>query len=131
MIRQHFYVEHYWKVIIYYNWNGDFSFPVFKELKSIGFPSKNIEEIFYELKSGNAKAVTCSNLYYHTSIILLSPHTSSQDYLDSIVHEAEHVKQAMLKAYRVEDRGELPAYTIGYLISRMYPVFKSIICNCR
>ena len=129
MIRQQFYVEHYWKVIIYYNWNGDFFFPVFKELERIGFFPEDIEEIFYELESKNAKAVTCSNLYYHTSIILLSPHTSPQDYLDSIVHEAEHVKQAMLEAYQVEDRGEPPAYTIGYLISRMYPVFKNIICE--
>lgn len=129
MIRQQFYVEHYWKVIIYYDWNGDFSFPVFRELKSIGFPSEDIEDIFYELKSGNAKAVTCSNSYYHTSIVLLSPHTSPQDYLDSIVHEAEHVKQAMLEAYQVEDRGEPPAYTIGYLISQMYPLIKTIICK--
>ncbi len=35
------------------------------------------------------------------------------DYINSIVHEAEHIKQAMLKAYRVEDKGEPPAYTIG------------------
>lgn len=128
MIRQQFYVEHYWKVIIYYNWNDDFFFPVFKELKRIGFLSKEIKKIFHALKN-NAKAVTCSNIEYHKSITLFNPHPSPQDYLDSIVHEAEHVKQAMLEAYQVEDKGEPPAYTIGYLLSQMYPVFKDIICG--
>ena len=128
MIRQQFYVEHYWKVIIYYNWNDDFFTMTAKELSAIGFPVRAIREIFYEMRY-NVKAVTCSNGWYHTSIILFNSHTSPQDYLDSIVHEAEHVKQAMLRAYRVEDRGEPPAYTIGYLVSRMYPVFRNIICD--
>ena len=40
-----------------------------------------------------------------------------------MMHEAVHIKQAMLRAYNVEDVGEAPAYTIGYLISQMYQVF--------
>ena len=130
MIRQLFYVKHYWKVLVFYDVSQDFFDMITRELAAIGFPEKDIEEIFYEMKY-SAKAVTCSNILYHTSIVLFNSHTSSQDYLDSIVHEAEHVKQAMLEAYQIEDRGEPPAYTIGYLISRMYPIFKSIICNCR
>lgn len=128
MIRQQFHVEHYWKVLVFYDVSQGF-FPIVKEeLSAIGFPARAIMEIFYELRH-NAKAVTCSNGWYHTSIIIFNPHTSPQDYLDSIVHEAEHVKQAMLKAYHVEDKGEPPAYTIGYLISQMYPVLKKFICR--
>jgi hypothetical protein len=33
----------------------------------------------------------------------------------------------MLYAYEVEDAGEPPAYTIGYLVMRMYGVFKNIV----
>lgn len=33
--------------------------------------------------------------------------------------EAEHIKQHMLKAYNVDDFGEAPAYTIGYLVMMM------------
>ena len=129
MIRQLFYVRHYWGVLVFYNVSQDFFTMIAKELSVIGFPRKAIREIFHELRY-NAKAVTCSNIKYHKSIILFNPHSSPQDYLDSIVHEAEHVKQAMLDAYQVEDKGEPPAYTIGYLISRMYPVFRNILCNC-
>lgn len=126
MIRQQFHVEHYWKVVVYYSWDNGFSFPVARELSAIGFPIRAIREIFHELRY-NAKAVTCSNGRYHTSIVIFNPHTSPQDYLDSIVHEAEHVKQAMLRAYWVEDEGEPPAYTIGYLVYKMYPVFKKFM----
>ena len=129
MVRQHFYVKHYWEVIVYYDLNFDLFNSVEEELLDIDFPLTKIDEIYYWLWSGYAKAITCSNIEYHKSIILLPPHTSPQDYLDSIVHEAEHVKQAMLEAYKIEDRGEPPAYTIGYLINRMYPIFKNLICK--
>ena len=129
MIRQHFYVEHYWEVIVFYDLDFDLFNIIGDELLDIGFPLKDTDKLYYQLESGYAKAVTCSNLMYHKSIILLPPHTSPKDYLDSIVHEAEHVKQAMLEAYQVEDKGEPPAYTIGYLISRMYPVFRDIVCG--
>ena len=129
MIRQQFYVEHYWEVVVLYDLDYSLFYYVKPEVLSIGFSEEEADDIFYQLESGNAKAVTCSNIKHHKSIILLSPHISPQDYLDSIVHEAEHVKQAMLRAYRVEDRGEPPAYTIGYLVSRMYPVFSNIICG--
>ena len=45
------------------------------------------------------------------------------------MHEAVHIKQAMLKAYRVEDKGETPAYTMGYLVGRMWEVFSQNIYN--
>ena len=46
-------------------------------------------------------------------------HKTIEDYINSIVHEAEHVKQAMLKAYKVDDSGEPPAYTIGFIVMKM------------
>ena len=46
-------------------------------------------------------------------------HSDKYDYINSIVHEAEHIKQHMLKAYNVDDFGEAPAYTIGYLVMMM------------
>ena len=53
----------------------------------------------------------------------------NQSYNNSIVHEAEHIKQAMLRTYEVEDEGEAPAYTIGYLVSQMWHVFKEMVCG--
>lgn len=69
--------------------------------------------------NNKAKAVTISSIDFKTSIVLFNNHKSYLDYINSIVHEAEHIKQAMLDAYNVEDFGEAPAYTIGYIASQM------------
>lgn len=127
MVRQQFDVDGYWKVIIYYDVGGGFFFPIFKELERIGFPVDDIREIYRQLKRGEAKAVTCSNGAFHTSIVIFNKHEDKYDYLNSLVHEAEHIKQAMLKTYMIEDKGEPPAYTIGYLVQRMWEVFRKLV----
>lgn len=129
MIKQQFNVRHYWKVIVYYSVDYNFLSMLAHELKHIGFSWKQVVSILYELKTGNARACTCSNLEKHISIVLFNSHKSKKDYINSIVHEAEHIKQAMLKAYHVEDEGEPPAYTIGYLVEKMYEGFKRLICE--
>ena len=79
--------------------------------------------------NNGAKAITCSSSKYHVSIVLFNSHISKADYINSIVHEAEHIKQAILNAYDVEDKGEDPAYTIGYVVMKMYEVFRMFICK--
>ena len=129
MVRQDIDVDGYWKVIVFYDVDFSLLYPVFEELRKIGFPVKDIQEIFRQLEKEQAKAVTCSNGAHHASVVLFGRHENKNDYLNSLVHEAEHVKQAMLKAYRVKDKGEPPAYTIGYLVSMMYPIFRNITCG--
>lgn len=122
MIKQVFDVDGFWKVIVY--WDIDFNFfdDVELELRMIGFLDENIKRVRKALESKEAKAVTCS--HQHTSIVIFNKHSILSDYVSSIVHEAEHVKQSILKAYRVEDIGEAPAYTIGYIVKNMWKVFR-------
>ena len=127
MIRQQFNVEYYWEVTVYYNLDCNLFYRVARELGNLGFSADSIAEVYWNMKTGYAKAVTCSNVHKHQSIVLFNPHLSEADYISSIVHEAEHVKQAMLFAYMVEDEGEPAAYTIGYLVMRMYEVFKDFL----
>ena len=129
MIRQDFYVEHYWKVTVFYDWNCDFLCEIVNELKSNEFSKDFIRKISYNIYVENVKAVTCSNMENRVSVVIFNNHKSDADYLNSIVHEAEHIKQAMLKAYKVKDAGEPPAYTVGYLVMRMYEVFRKMLCR--
>ena len=124
MIRQQFDVESYWKVIVWYHLDYNLFSSIAEELRSIDASVGMIWEIYSMMSRGKAKGVTYSNLKKHISIILFNKHSSLEDYVNSIVHEAEHVKQAMLEAYHVEDKGEPPAYTIGYLVMRMYEVYR-------
>ena len=118
MIKQLIDIDGYWKVIVYYNIDYNFFSDVAFELKAIGSPVEKIDDIYYNLRNG-AKAVTCSNFKSKTSIVIFNKHKSRYDYVNSIIHEAEHIKQHMLKAYRVSDEGEPPAYTIGYIAMKI------------
>ena len=62
------------------------------------------------------------NLYAHKEPKQMKTYLDSKnkyDYINSIVHEAEHVKQAMLAYYDIEDEGENAAYTIAYIATKM------------
>lgn len=118
MIKQLIDIDGYWEVIVYYNVNYNFFDDIAFELKAIGSPVERIDDVYYNLKY-EAKAVTCSNITKRISVVLFNYHKSRYDYINSIIHEAEHIKQHMLKAYNVADEGEPPAYTIGYIAMRM------------
>lgn len=127
MIKQVFPIENFWKVVVFYNMDYHFFNNAKQELINIGASNWAIDELYDMMFTGKAKAVTFSNLLEHTSIVIFNVHESKADYIDSIVHEAEHIKQAMLRAYDIEDRGEAPAYTIGYIVKKMYEVFRTLI----
>lgn len=127
MVRQEFDVKYYWKVIVYYNVDYSFFDSINKELIDAGFSGEPLAELWYTMTAGEAKAVTCSDINKHLSIVLFNKHSDRLDYLNSLVHEAEHVKQAMLEAYEVENSGEPPAHTIGYLVERMWKVFSKVV----
>ena len=130
MIKQVFDIEDYWKVVVFYNINYNLFNHVIKSLLYAGAGTEDIKEAYDMLRSGKAKAATYSNQSTHVSVVMFNPHESCYDYVNSVVHEAEHVKQAMLNAYDVEDSGEPPAYTIGHVVSQMYHVFGEIVCEC-
>lgn len=119
MIKQVFNVEYYWKVIVYYNVNYNLFNIIANTLKDIQCPNYIINEIYYYMKTHKAKAVTISNCKYKVSVLLFNKHSDYYDYINSAIHEAEHIKQALLKCYRIDDEGEAPAYTIGFLASKM------------
>ena len=127
MIKQVFDIENYWKVIVFWNIDYNFFDDVVLEMKMAGMEDNLINEVWDTMKSGEAKAVTCNNAEQCTSIVIFNPHSTKADYINSIVHEAEHIKQALFKAYMAEDAGEPPAYAVGYIVMRMYEIFKRFI----
>lgn len=127
MIRQEFYIEKYWKVIVYYNVDYDFFGSIRNELLMAGAPDKLVNEIKHTMHDKKVKGVTFSDELKHISIVLFNRHKSKGDYINTIVHEAEHVKQAVLHAYHVKDKEEDAAYTIGYIVMRMYDIVRYLI----
>lgn len=127
MIRQQIDVDGYWEVVVFYNVNYDLFYVVEEELRRMGGSKRTVDKIYRRMRSRKAKAMTYNDTAFHGSVVLFNRHHSVEDYISSLVHEAEHVKQGMLEAYQVEDKGEPPAYTIGYLVMRMWEVFSRLL----
>jgi hypothetical protein len=127
MIKQVFQIEHYWRVVVYYNIDCNSFSIVDKDLDSIGISKATINKIHKALRTKYAKAFTISNPKYKTTITGFAIHKDSNDYINSIVHEAEHIKQHILQYYKVKDTGERPAYTIGYIVMKMFDVFYNLL----
>lgn len=119
MIRRVFNIDNYWKVIVYYNVNYNFFNIISRELKYYGASNASIKRVYNKMSKCRAKGVTISFYEDRVSVVLFNTHKSYYDYINSIVHEAEHIKQAMLEYYLIDDKGEEPAYTIGYLAMKM------------
>lgn len=121
MVRQTFDIQNKWRVIVYWNIDYDFFDVIAQELYSFEASENTIKEIF-DTMTIEGKAFTYSS--NHTSIVGFNKHSNETDYLNSIVHEAEHIKQDILKEYDIEDKDETPAYLIGYIVMEMYKEFR-------
>lgn len=118
MIKRIINIANYWEVIVYYNIDYNFFNYIAKDLKSYSTPVENIRRIYYNMRT-TAKAFTYSNSYYRVSIVGFNIHSDKYDYINSIIHEAEHIKQAMFKYYNIKDEGENAAYTVAYIATKM------------
>ena len=126
MIKQVINVNNKWKVIVYYDIDYNLFPYINQELYKAGVTTKEIERIYNKMYSRKAKAFTISNFDNKISIVGFNTHKTRSDYINSIAHEAEHVKQAMLDYYGVDDADEPPAYTIGFLMMKILQVFDNL-----
>lgn len=124
MIKDIIDINGYWRVIVYFDIDYNSFDIIDDELDKFSTPLKERAAIFASL-STNAKAFTISFPKYKTSIVGFNKHNSYFDYLNSIIHESEHIKQSILYTYNVPDKGENPAYTVGYIAMRLIKSFIS------
>jgi hypothetical protein len=118
MIKRIINIDKYWKVIVYYNIDYNFFNSIAKTLKEYGSPLEKINRIYINMTT-TAKAFTLSNYKYKISIVGFNYHKNKYDYINSIIHESEHIKQSILYYYNIEDKGEYAAYTVAYIATKM------------
>lgn len=119
MIKRVVDINGYWKVIVYYDIDYNLFSIIANTLYSINCTKHQIETIYNNMFYKHSKAVTISSITKKVSVVLFNKHKNYNDYINSIVHESEHIKQSMLYAYNIEDYGEAPAYTVGYIASQL------------
>lgn len=99
MIRQDIDIEGYWKIIVVYD--------AFLGKMNTGF--------------------THTDFVKRRSIVGISPSTSQEQLLNTIVHEAKHVQSHICEYYNVDEKSEQAAYLIGYIVQNMHKVFTHML----
>lgn len=123
MVRQTFDIHDKWRVIVYWNIDYDFFETIARELYSLGASKSTVKGIYSTITTDGKAFTYCNG---HTSVVGFNNHHNEADYLNSIVHEAEHIKQAILEEYNIKDSDEAPAYLLGYVVMEMYKAFRNL-----
>lgn len=92
-------IDGYWKLIICYN--------AFLGQDNAGF--------------------THTDFRKRLSIVGIGRTTSKDEFINTIAHEAKHIQSHICQYYQVDEDSEDAAYLLGYIIMKMYQVFKEYI----
>lgn len=126
MIERHIDIDSYWEVVVFFDIDYDLFWIIGDKLSRSGCRPVEIDNIYRAMRS-NAKAFTYSNTDICISVIGFNRAWNRYELINSMIHEAEHVKQAALRSYKVDDEGEPPAYTVGYIASEMIKAYDKIL----
>ena len=61
------------------------------------------------------------------SIVGIGRTTSKEQFINTIAHEAKHIQSHICQYYQVDEDSEDAAYLLGYIVMKMYEVFKQYI----
>ena len=131
MIGQSFYIDKYdWQVVVLYEVSYNNKTYVINMLKQICEDEELIRKANYNLilRSYNT-GFTYSDLDKQRSIIVIGKTTSTREMVNTIVHEANHLKSHIATAYNIDEKGEEVCYLIGDIVKSMFRVFSKIICR--
>ena len=131
MIGQSFYIDKYdWQVVVLYEVSYNNKTYVINMLKQICEDEELIRKANYNLniRSYNT-GFTYSDLDKQRSIIVIGKTTSTREMVNTIVHEANHLKSHIATAYNIDEKGEEVCYLIGGIVKCMFNVFSKIICR--
>lgn len=131
MIGQSFYIDKYdWQVVVLYEVSYNNKGYIINMLRQICEDDKLIEKAKYNLnlRSYNT-GFTYSDLDKQRSLVVIGKTTSTKEIVNTIVHEANHLKSHIATAYNIDEKGEEVCYLIGEIVRTMFSVFSKIICS--
>ena len=131
MIGQKFYIDKYdWQVIVLYEVgysNKDYVIDMLRQIC-------NNENVMNQAKDNlnldkYNTGFTYSDLDEQCSLMVIGKTSSSRETVNTIVHEANHLKSHIATKYNIDEKGEEVCYLIGGIVRTMFKVFSKIICS--
>lgn len=112
-----------WNILVYYN-VGKKDFKEIKEsLIQLDCSKEDIKEALHVLQRKNT-GCTFTNTEKMMSLICISKSDNSDQFINTAVHEADHVQSHICEYYEIGLDTEVAAYLIGTIVMRMYKILK-------
>ena len=131
MIGQYFNIPKYnWEVKVYYGvTKHDIPFCL-KKLRKLTTQSKYAKECKETLYTNKKdRAYIYSSYRTQETVIFIGVHSSTGELINTITHEANHLKSHIATVYNLNEKDEEVCYIIGGIAEEMSNLFIPYICN--
>ena len=117
-----------WKITAYYDVYPKHTNLIIDKVRNMNGTDLELNDIenFIEFNFINT-GFTYSNPVEKESIIVLGQCTSSEEAMNTLVHEARHLQQHIQDFYGISDDSEEIYYMMGKIIQIMYKKFKLVL----
>lgn len=129
MILHYFKLPRYdWEVFAYYGVTPKYKDVIIDQLKDMGCREEYIHKSLdlIETKKVNT-GFTYSNDFNQQSVVVVSECESSEDFMNTLVHEARHLQQHIQDTYHLSDDSEELYYLMGAIVQIMYNKSKPLL----
>lgn len=127
MVTQYINLKKYnWGILVYYGTSEEDVDDVYNALVALGCPD---EEAYRATKTVTQKlntGLTFTNTDLRMSLICVSDATTADEFVNTAVHEANHVQSHVCEYYGIYDDEEPASYLIGYIVQHMYKMLSII-----
>ena len=131
MIRQEIDIDGWWWVTVFYQPSPDDLTEVTRAYEEVECPWRELWYTQWLIRTGQMnKGYSYSNERQRRSVVFIGRADSWEQFQDTVAHEVRHVVDDIVWFYRVENKGEPPAYTQGELARQMAPAIRKIACPC-
>ena len=132
MIVQDFHLKRYkWHVRVYYAvhryWTGD----IVRDLRDAGCRGRQLRTAWESLRRGELNTgITYSNFGRRETVMVISLTSTAAEFLNSWMHEMQHLCRHVAAAFGIDPYGEEAAYLAGDVGQRMFPAARRFLCDC-
>lgn len=132
MIKQYFRIADYdWNVYVYYNVSHVYAKEILALLQKVGVSEYDYTEAYYNLTSKSLDRGLCySNFKDKTSVLVISPTSTSSQFMNSLIHEIRHLERHIEYVFGIDPFSEEAAYLAGTIAEEMFPKAKLFMCKC-
>lgn len=129
MIGQKFYIDKYdWQVMVLYEVGSSDTNIIMRMLESICNDKTILANAYESVSNGKPNTgFTYSDYNKQASFMVIGKTTSIREMINTIVHEANHLKSHIATVYGIDEKGEEVCYLIGDIVKTMYEVFRKFL----